>query len=158
MLAVHSQDMNVPECPRNWEGLWIGYSFAMVSGCGRKTAIESVVWNAPEIWKFFCSTLRPAPRVAVSCCPAPGRAWRTSARRPSSSAAAAAAPATTSPTRDGPSFSLILLYSTIGPFIIRPSVKITCTFVLCVFVKLVIMSIVTVIHHGLLPNISIFDR
>ena len=31
VLAVHSQDMNVPECPRNWEGLWIGYSFAMVS-------------------------------------------------------------------------------------------------------------------------------
>ena len=30
VLAVHSQDMNVPECPRNWEGLWIGYSFAMV--------------------------------------------------------------------------------------------------------------------------------
>ena len=37
VLAVHSQDMNVPECPRNWEGLWIGYSFAMVRSrhCGK---------------------------------------------------------------------------------------------------------------------------
>ena len=31
VLAVHSQDMNVPECPPQWDGLWIGYSFAMVS-------------------------------------------------------------------------------------------------------------------------------
>ena len=30
VLAVHSQDMNVPECPPQWDGLWIGYSFAMV--------------------------------------------------------------------------------------------------------------------------------
>ena len=22
--------MNIPECPRNWDSLWIGYSFAMV--------------------------------------------------------------------------------------------------------------------------------
>ena len=31
ILAVHSQDMNIPDCPRGWESLWIGYSFAMVS-------------------------------------------------------------------------------------------------------------------------------
>jgi integrin beta 8 len=31
VLAVHSQDMNVPDCPTNWDSLWIGYSFIMVS-------------------------------------------------------------------------------------------------------------------------------
>jgi collagen type IV alpha len=30
VLAVHSQDMNVPDCPNNWDSLWIGYSFLMV--------------------------------------------------------------------------------------------------------------------------------
>ena len=29
-IAVHSQSMNVPECPENWQELWIGYSFVMV--------------------------------------------------------------------------------------------------------------------------------
>ena len=29
-MAVHSQDMNTPDCPRGWEMLWRGYSFAMV--------------------------------------------------------------------------------------------------------------------------------
>ena len=31
LIAVHSQSMEVPDCPRNWEGIWIGYSFMMVS-------------------------------------------------------------------------------------------------------------------------------
>ena len=31
VLAVHSQDMNIPDCPQSWEPLWLGYSFAMVS-------------------------------------------------------------------------------------------------------------------------------
>ena len=30
VIAVHSQDMNVPACPNNWDSLWIGYSFVMV--------------------------------------------------------------------------------------------------------------------------------
>ena len=30
VMAVHSQDMNIPNCPRGWESLWLGYSFAMV--------------------------------------------------------------------------------------------------------------------------------
>ena len=30
VIAVHSQTMHVPECPRDWSVLWIGYSFAMV--------------------------------------------------------------------------------------------------------------------------------
>jgi len=31
MLAVHSQTDTIPQCPVGWNGLWIGYSFAMVS-------------------------------------------------------------------------------------------------------------------------------
>jgi integrin beta 8 len=31
VIAVHSQEMSIPECPVGWSGLWIGYSFAMVS-------------------------------------------------------------------------------------------------------------------------------
>ena len=95
VLAVHSQDMNVPECPRNWEGLWIGYSFAMVL----VTVGSWVTQIHPTCRSSFCSTLRRARRAAGSCCRAPVRAWRTSGRRPSSSAAAAAGRVTTSPTR-----------------------------------------------------------
>ena len=29
-MAVHSQSMVIPDCPDEWKGLWIGYSFAMV--------------------------------------------------------------------------------------------------------------------------------
>lgn len=32
VIAVHSQTLEIPLCPRGWEGLWIGYSFLMVSG------------------------------------------------------------------------------------------------------------------------------
>ena len=31
VIAVHSQTTQVPQCPRGWNELWIGYSFAMVS-------------------------------------------------------------------------------------------------------------------------------
>ena len=30
VLALHSQTMNIPDCPENWEYLWEGYSFIMV--------------------------------------------------------------------------------------------------------------------------------
>ena len=29
-IALHSQTTDVPDCPKDWKGLWIGYSFAMV--------------------------------------------------------------------------------------------------------------------------------
>lgn len=29
-IAIHSQTTEVPFCPVGWDGLWIGYSFAMV--------------------------------------------------------------------------------------------------------------------------------
>jgi hypothetical protein len=31
VIAVHSQSLGVPDCPQGWSGLWIGYSFVMVS-------------------------------------------------------------------------------------------------------------------------------
>lgn len=31
MIALHSQSNIPPDCPAGWEGLWIGYSFAMVN-------------------------------------------------------------------------------------------------------------------------------
>lgn len=34
VIAVHSQDMNIPDCPANWDNLWIGYSFAMHTAAG----------------------------------------------------------------------------------------------------------------------------
>lgn len=34
ILAVHSQSVEVPECPQGWEGMWIGYSFWMNTDAG----------------------------------------------------------------------------------------------------------------------------
>lgn len=31
VIAVHSQTIGIPDCPAGWTGLWIGYSFLMVS-------------------------------------------------------------------------------------------------------------------------------
>lgn len=33
-LAVHSQTVNIPDCPNGWSSLWIGYSFIMQTGVG----------------------------------------------------------------------------------------------------------------------------
>lgn len=30
-IAVHSQDITIPQCPAGWRSLWIGYSFLMVN-------------------------------------------------------------------------------------------------------------------------------
>jgi len=34
VMAVHSQDEEIPECPSNWDSLWVGYSFVMHTGAG----------------------------------------------------------------------------------------------------------------------------
>lgn len=31
VIAMHSQTISIPDCPAGWTGLWIGYSFLMVS-------------------------------------------------------------------------------------------------------------------------------
>lgn len=30
LIAVHSQSIMVPECPKGWNELWTGFSFVMV--------------------------------------------------------------------------------------------------------------------------------
>lgn len=34
VIAIHSQGLDIPSCPRNWEGLWVGYSFLMNTDSG----------------------------------------------------------------------------------------------------------------------------
>lgn len=34
IIAVHSQTLQIPPCPRNWRSMWIGYSFAMHTAAG----------------------------------------------------------------------------------------------------------------------------
>lgn len=34
VIAVHSQTIQIPQCPEGWSSLWIGYSFVMVRGPG----------------------------------------------------------------------------------------------------------------------------
>lgn len=33
VIAVHSQSVDIPDCPNGWSTLWVGYSFAMVMFC-----------------------------------------------------------------------------------------------------------------------------
>jgi len=42
VIAVHSQDMNIPDCPANWESLWLGYSFAMHTAAGAEGGGQSL--------------------------------------------------------------------------------------------------------------------
>lgn len=42
VIAVHSQDINVPDCPPGWDGLWIGYSFVMHTGAGAEGGGQSL--------------------------------------------------------------------------------------------------------------------
>lgn len=35
-IAVHSQDITIPQCPAGWRSLWIGYSFLMVCSLDKK--------------------------------------------------------------------------------------------------------------------------
>jgi len=42
VLALHSQTMNVPECPDNWEYLWQGYSFVMHTDAGSEGSGQSL--------------------------------------------------------------------------------------------------------------------
>lgn len=60
VIAVHSQTIQIPDCPRNWESLWIGYSFMMV--------------HTTEVVHFLCTHLCVLmsfmqPYICVSCSP-----------------------------------------------------------------------------------------
>ena len=92
VIAVHSQDMNIPDCPQDWEPLWLGYSFAMVK--------QDTPANLKIIWKIFFlpSTQQPEQRVVANRFLRLALASRTSGRPPSSSATGLGEPATTLPT------------------------------------------------------------
>jgi len=42
VVALHSQSMNVPDCPENWVYLWQGYSFLMHTDAGAEGAGQSL--------------------------------------------------------------------------------------------------------------------
>lgn len=42
-VAVHSQDLSIPECPYGWRSLWIGYSFLMHTAAGAEGGGQSLV-------------------------------------------------------------------------------------------------------------------
>lgn len=51
VIAVHSQTLEIPDCPDGWESLWIGYSFIMVR-------VKYCIYSCPSIWfKFISITL-----------------------------------------------------------------------------------------------------
>uniref|UniRef100_A0A672U408 Collagen IV NC1 domain-containing protein n=2 Tax=Strigops habroptila TaxID=2489341 RepID=A0A672U408_STRHB len=42
-VAVHSQDITIPQCPLGWRSLWIGYSFLMHTAAGAEGGGQSLV-------------------------------------------------------------------------------------------------------------------
>lgn len=42
VIAVHSQTIQIPNCPAGWSSLWIGYSFAMHTGAGAEGGGQSL--------------------------------------------------------------------------------------------------------------------
>merc|ERR1711981_413947 len=42
VMAVRSQDDEIPECPANWDSLWMGYSFVMHTGAGSQGGGQSL--------------------------------------------------------------------------------------------------------------------
>ena len=42
VIAVHSQSIQIPNCPAGWSSLWIGYSFAMHTGAGAEGGGQSL--------------------------------------------------------------------------------------------------------------------
>uniref|UniRef100_A0A3B3X1W8 Collagen IV NC1 domain-containing protein n=1 Tax=Poecilia mexicana TaxID=48701 RepID=A0A3B3X1W8_9TELE len=41
-IAVHSQDITIPQCPVGWRSLWIGYSFLMHTAAGNEGGGQSL--------------------------------------------------------------------------------------------------------------------
>lgn len=101
ILAVHSQSLNIPECPNGWTGLWIGYSFLMVRKIPKSIVPNSSNSDNEEekkfakaillLFVFFFSPFSiPAQvlRVVDSHCPVLVRAWKISGQLLSLSAMA----------------------------------------------------------------------
>lgn len=69
VMAVHSQTIQIPQCPTGWSSLWIGYSFVMVSVWG-----SSVFAPEPRPSPPHLSSLAPALTAGTPCEGSPG-AW-----------------------------------------------------------------------------------
>lgn len=41
-IAVHSQDITIPQCPAGWRSLWIGYSYLMHTAAGNEGGGQSL--------------------------------------------------------------------------------------------------------------------
>ena len=54
VIAVHSQSTDIPPCPQGWQGMWIGYSFMMVSCCISKYGTQNVTRSVE---------MRPFPQI-----------------------------------------------------------------------------------------------
>lgn len=53
VIAVHSQTLDIPNCPAGWNSLWIGYSFVMVSKLNNtKTLICTLYKIRYIIWLY----------------------------------------------------------------------------------------------------------
>ena len=65
VMAVHSQSLNVPSCPTNWESLWQGYSFLMVRLINHQTL--SVNPTPPPPLPIILGISSSCCRVIVGC-------------------------------------------------------------------------------------------
>lgn len=95
VIAVHSQSLNVPECPEGWGSLWIGYSFVMVS-----RTLDAEIQMVPDRDVTLFS-VRSTPvlelKAVVNLLPALVLALKTSVRPHSSNVTEPAARAITLP-------------------------------------------------------------
>lgn len=80
VMAVHSQTLEIPDCPIGWSGLWIGYSFVMVGHRFKLNVSLSVIvllnWikhgkvgivNMWTVWKFSETCVSNHLYLAVIC-------------------------------------------------------------------------------------------
>uniref|UniRef100_F6XWL2 Collagen type IV alpha 5 chain n=2 Tax=Monodelphis domestica TaxID=13616 RepID=F6XWL2_MONDO len=42
VIAIHSQTIQIPQCPRGWDSLWIGYSFMMHMSAGAEASGQAL--------------------------------------------------------------------------------------------------------------------
>ena len=64
VMAVHSQTIQIPQCPTGWSSLWIGYSFVMVSVWSSSVFPPKRHHDLPTspIWLLSSLLGRPAKR------------------------------------------------------------------------------------------------
>lgn len=77
VMAVHSQTIQIPQCPNGWSSLWIGYSFVMVS-----VWETTFPWEGPHRCRYLlCDSKLPRSSL-VECNLEPGLLLLQSTVRP----------------------------------------------------------------------------